>query len=137
MSSSLDHAASRNRQIANLSLPTTVKVNRKYLLPDTLDHYNLPWEWDRVRFPRPSLLLLPILSPTHSPPLMVLTVPAARLLIHHNQALHRRRLPRRALRAHQNPQTPSQNHHFGLREGCHRHLASETGDGRGGQGSGG
>jgi hypothetical protein len=26
--------------------PTYIKVNKKYLLPETLDAYNLPWEWD-------------------------------------------------------------------------------------------
>jgi hypothetical protein len=28
--------------------PTYIKVCRKYLSPDTLDAYNLPWEWDSV-----------------------------------------------------------------------------------------
>jgi hypothetical protein len=37
----------RDREI-DLSRPTYIKVNRKYLLPDTLDHYKLPWEWDKV-----------------------------------------------------------------------------------------
>ena len=32
----------------DLSRPTYIKVNRKYLLPDTLDAYQLPWEWDKV-----------------------------------------------------------------------------------------
>ncbi|KIX96007.1 uncharacterized protein Z520_08262 [Fonsecaea multimorphosa CBS 102226] len=30
----------------NLQRPTYLKVNRKYLHPDTLDRYGLPWEWD-------------------------------------------------------------------------------------------
>jgi len=30
----------------DLHRPTYIKVNRKYLHPDTLDHYGLPWEWD-------------------------------------------------------------------------------------------
>ncbi|KAL2416818.1 hypothetical protein ABEF95_005688 [Exophiala dermatitidis] len=30
----------------DLQRPTYIKVNRKYLHPDTLDAYNLPWEWD-------------------------------------------------------------------------------------------
>jgi hypothetical protein len=29
---------------------TFIKVHRKYLRPETLDHYNLPWEFDIVRF---------------------------------------------------------------------------------------
>jgi hypothetical protein len=28
--------------------PTYIKVHRKYLSPDTLDAYNLPWKWDSV-----------------------------------------------------------------------------------------
>jgi hypothetical protein len=31
---------------SNLSRPTWIKVKRKWLLPETLDHYHLPWEWD-------------------------------------------------------------------------------------------
>jgi hypothetical protein len=30
----------------DLSRPTWIKVKRKWLLPETLDHYYLPWEWD-------------------------------------------------------------------------------------------
>ncbi|KIW44335.1 uncharacterized protein PV06_05350 [Exophiala oligosperma] len=30
----------------DLHRPTYIKVNRKYLHPDTLDYYGLPWEWD-------------------------------------------------------------------------------------------
>ena len=30
----------------DLSRPTWIKVNRKWLLPETLNHYYLPWEWD-------------------------------------------------------------------------------------------
>ncbi|EXJ84696.1 hypothetical protein A1O3_05366 [Capronia epimyces CBS 606.96] len=30
----------------DLQRPTYIKVNRKYLHPDTLDAYGLPWEWD-------------------------------------------------------------------------------------------
>lgn len=33
----------------DLHRPTYIKVNRKYLHPDTLDVYGLPWEWDAVR----------------------------------------------------------------------------------------
>ena len=31
-----------------LMRPTYIKVNRKYLSPDTLDTFDLPWEWDSV-----------------------------------------------------------------------------------------
>ncbi|KAL8654959.1 MAG: hypothetical protein Q9226_003226 [Calogaya cf. arnoldii] len=32
--------------VVNLNKPTYVKVHRKHLSPDTLDAYDLPWEWD-------------------------------------------------------------------------------------------
>ena len=34
----------------DLSRPTFIKVHRKYLSPDTLDKYYLPWEWDKVSY---------------------------------------------------------------------------------------
>ena len=42
--------AERQSQVLAIDLqrPTFIKVNRKYLHPDTLDHYGLPWEWDAV-----------------------------------------------------------------------------------------
>ncbi|RMZ89306.1 hypothetical protein DV736_g3482, partial [Chaetothyriales sp. CBS 134916] len=36
-----------NSWAIDLSRPTFIKVSRKYLSPDTLDHFNLPWEWDK------------------------------------------------------------------------------------------
>lgn len=36
--------------VVNLSKPTYLKVHRKHLSPDTLDAYDLPWEWDEVSF---------------------------------------------------------------------------------------
>ncbi|ETI20887.1 hypothetical protein G647_07230 [Cladophialophora carrionii CBS 160.54] len=38
--------AQRATLAIDLHRPTFIKVNRKYLHPDTLDHYGLPWEWD-------------------------------------------------------------------------------------------
>lgn len=38
--------AERATLAIDLHRPTFIKVNRKYLHPDTLDHYGLPWEWD-------------------------------------------------------------------------------------------
>ena len=35
-----------NSMAIDLSRPTWIKVKRKWLLPETLDHYYLPWEWD-------------------------------------------------------------------------------------------
>jgi hypothetical protein len=36
----------QNSMAIDLSRPTWIKVKRKWLLPETLDHYYLPWEWD-------------------------------------------------------------------------------------------
>jgi hypothetical protein len=36
----------QNSTAIDLSQPTWIKVKREYLLPETLDHYHLPWEWD-------------------------------------------------------------------------------------------
>lgn len=36
------------KKIMDLTRPTYIKVHRKYLSPDTLDAYSLPWEWDEV-----------------------------------------------------------------------------------------
>ncbi|KAL8953059.1 MAG: hypothetical protein Q9222_001052 [Ikaeria aurantiellina] len=32
--------------VVNLNRPTYIKVHRKHLSPETLDAYDLPWEWD-------------------------------------------------------------------------------------------
>ncbi|KAL8781657.1 MAG: hypothetical protein Q9213_005922 [Squamulea squamosa] len=32
--------------VVNLNRPTYIKVHRRHLSPDTLDAYDLPWEWD-------------------------------------------------------------------------------------------
>lgn len=46
ISTILDHP-----QVEDLSGPTYVRAHRKHLSPDTLDAYNLPWEWDKVSAP--------------------------------------------------------------------------------------
>ncbi|KAL8944461.1 MAG: hypothetical protein Q9211_000558 [Gyalolechia sp. 1 TL-2023] len=33
-------------KVVDLNKPTYIKVHRKYLSPETLDAYELPWEWD-------------------------------------------------------------------------------------------
>ncbi|KAL8795228.1 MAG: hypothetical protein Q9195_002239 [Heterodermia aff. obscurata] len=38
----------KGQKIMDLTRPTYIKVHRKYLSPDTLDLYNLPWQWDDV-----------------------------------------------------------------------------------------
>lgn len=38
----------KQKQIMDLSRPTYIKVHRKHLSPETLDEYELPWEWDEV-----------------------------------------------------------------------------------------
>lgn len=35
-------------KVLDLKRPTFIKVHRKHLSPDTLDAYDLPWEWDDV-----------------------------------------------------------------------------------------
>lgn len=37
-----------DKKIMDLTRPTYIKVNRKHLSPETLDMYDLPWEWDAV-----------------------------------------------------------------------------------------
>lgn len=36
----------KKKEQNTLSRPTWIRVERKWLLPETLDYYNLPWEWD-------------------------------------------------------------------------------------------
>lgn len=36
------------KKTIDLTQPTYIKVHRKHLSPDTLDVYDLPWEWDDV-----------------------------------------------------------------------------------------
>ncbi|KAL9042155.1 MAG: hypothetical protein Q9180_000803 [Flavoplaca navasiana] len=36
----------KEMNVVNLSRPTYLRVHRNYLSPDTLDAYDLPWEWD-------------------------------------------------------------------------------------------
>lgn len=40
--------ADKGSKIMDLTRPTYIKVHRKHLSPDTLDIYDLPWEWDDV-----------------------------------------------------------------------------------------
>lgn len=40
-------------KILDLRRPTFVKVHRKHISPETLDAFDLPWQWDTVRFPPP------------------------------------------------------------------------------------
>lgn len=35
-------------KVVDLNKPTFIKVHRKHLSPETLDAYDLPWEWDDV-----------------------------------------------------------------------------------------
>ena len=36
------------KEIMDLTRPTYIKVNKKHLSPETLDEYDLPWQWDEV-----------------------------------------------------------------------------------------
>ncbi|CAF9934632.1 MAG: hypothetical protein HETSPECPRED_009301 [Heterodermia speciosa] len=38
----------KDKKIMDLTRPTYIKVHRKHLSPDTLDYYDLPWEWYEV-----------------------------------------------------------------------------------------
>ena len=44
-----EHAGESSTKVLALSRPTFIKVHRKYLDPETLDVYQMPWEWDDVR----------------------------------------------------------------------------------------
>ena len=35
-------------KIKDLTRPTYMKIHQKHVSPETLDDYNLPWEWDEV-----------------------------------------------------------------------------------------
>lgn len=41
---------SREAKTLDLNRPTYIKVHRKHLSRETLDLYELPWEWDSVSF---------------------------------------------------------------------------------------
>lgn len=46
------HGSSRkSRNEIAMPRPTYVKVHRRHIDPETLDLYELPWEWNDVRFP--------------------------------------------------------------------------------------
>ncbi len=53
----LVHGGHGHEQIVDLRRPTFLRVHRKHLSPETLDIYDLPWDWDEVSFPltKPSL----------------------------------------------------------------------------------
>lgn len=52
-------------KIMDLTRPTYIKVHRKHLSPDTLDAYDLPWEWDDVSL-SPLVVALHVLFPSIS-----------------------------------------------------------------------
>ena len=45
------HKKEKDKLIMDLRRPTFVKVHRKHISPETLDAFDLPWQWDTVRFP--------------------------------------------------------------------------------------
>lgn len=53
------------KQIVALNQPMYIKVHRTYLEPDTLDAYDLPWEWDDVSLLSRPPEVLP--KPIHRP----------------------------------------------------------------------
>lgn len=92
-SSQILYATSRDKKIArptestrtvNPSKPTYVKVHRKHLSPDTLDEYDLPWEYDDVSpYSRQSVAANIWCN-------LILTKSTAQSRLHHHQALDRR-----------------------------------------------
>ena len=42
------HHKEKDTRIMDLRRPTFVKVHRKHISPETLDEYDLPWQWDTV-----------------------------------------------------------------------------------------
>ena len=44
----LERAHGPEIETVDLVRPTYIKVHRRHISPDTLDAYNLPWEWDQV-----------------------------------------------------------------------------------------
>jgi len=76
----------------DLKRPTFIKVHRKYLHPDTLDAFHLPWEWDSVRltssFLFPLCVVQPVLVTTDRPITSRVTdtdmVDTARRRVHHH-----------------------------------------------------
>jgi len=45
---SRERQANINVTRVDVNRPTYIRVHRSHLCPDTLDAYNLPWEWDSV-----------------------------------------------------------------------------------------
>lgn len=50
-----EHGHSKEIRIRDLTRPTYTKVHHKYMSPETLDEYNLPWEWGENVGPLPHL----------------------------------------------------------------------------------
>ena len=48
-----------HNKIVGLNRPTYIKVHRKHLSPDTLEVYELPWEWDEAS---PLAYFLPVIK---------------------------------------------------------------------------
>ena len=52
----------KDLEVKDLTRPTYIKVHQKHLSPDTLDEYNLPWEWDPVSYLRNHNLMALLLT---------------------------------------------------------------------------
>ena len=79
-----------NTLAMDLSRPTWIKVNRKYLVPETLEAYNLPWDFYEVS--RPSSTRVPS---TNKP-----FPKTERHRLHNHQEIREPVSTRRTLRAH-------------------------------------
>ena len=45
------HKKEKETRLIDFRRPTFVKVHRKHISPETLDAFDLPWQWDTVRIP--------------------------------------------------------------------------------------
>ena len=43
-----EHGHGKEIKISDLRRPTYIRVHRKHISLETLDEYNLPWDWDEV-----------------------------------------------------------------------------------------
>lgn len=73
--------------VVNLSKPTYLKVHRKHLSPDTLDAYDLPWEWDEVSFSSTPFPFQPIVERPCAEVCKLLTGVTARRELHCHQTM--------------------------------------------------
>jgi hypothetical protein len=80
-------------------VPVFPRINRKFLDIETLEHYHVPWEWDRVSFCFPPLSL----SPEYLTSNTDMCAKTGEFRIHHSPARTRQVRDRCAVRTHASP----------------------------------